>query len=204
MGGRGGGSGRGGGGGMAVRGKTDHLADDYVGYSEAIDMLMKETGLSREQAEIAQSALNDYFGSGYSNIRNGHPPSAAEKAKVIDNALKKARPYSGEIYRGIHLDNETFAEWSKGLQKGATIDMKGVSSWSSRKTVAESFAKGGAPNTQSIIFKVKSTKHAAPVQHLSHYGKGEAEVLAPSFAKYKIKGFTTQGNTTYIDLAEVG
>lgn len=204
MGGRGGGSGRGGGAAAARRDreKTGHLASDYVGQLQGIEMLMKETGLSSAEAEKTYFALASYFGSGYTSIRTGHPPSALEKAKLIDNALKKARAYKGEIYRGIHLDESTYSEWSKNLQKGATIDMKGISSWSSNHKVAESFAQSNYG--KSVVFKLKSTNHAVPVQHLSSFGKGEAEVLAPSFVKYKVSSFVKQGNITYVNLSEVG
>lgn len=204
MGGRGGGSGRGGGA-ISVRRdreKTDHLASDFVGQLQGIKMLMQETGLSLPDAEMTYRALASYFGSGYSSIRAGHPPSALEKAKLIDNALKKARAYKGEIYRGISLDPSTYSEWSKQLKSGATIDMKGISSWSSNPKVAESFAHSSYG--QSVIFKLKSTNHAVPVQHLSSFGKVEAEVLAPSSVKYKISSYITKGNTTYVNLTEVG
>jgi hypothetical protein len=204
MGGRGGGSGRGGGA-VSVRidrEKTDHLASDYVGQLQGIEMLMKETGLSSAEAEKTYFALASYFGSGYSSIRAGHPPSAMEKAKLIDNALKKARAYKGEIYRGIHLDENTYSEWSKQLKSGSTIDMKGISSWSSNPKVAESFAKSSYG--KSVIFKLKTTNHAVPVQHLSSFGKGEAEVLAPSFVKYKVSSYITKGSITYVNLSEVG
>jgi hypothetical protein len=209
MGGRGGGSGRGGGGGGSPttrqeRGKTGHLADDYVGHERSIQLLMQETGMSRAEAEQTYHAMSDYFSNGYSNIRAGHPPSAAEKAMLIDKAIKKARAYNGEIYRGIHLDSNTYSEWAKGLKKGATLDMKGISSWSSKKKVAENFAKTDSYYGKAVVFKLKSTNHAVPVQHLSSFGSREAEVLAPSFVKYKISSYITKGNITYVNLAEVG
>ena len=206
MGGRGGGSGRGGGASLSrqAREKTGHLADGYIGPEKSLQMLMKETGLSRAEAEKTYTAMSDYFSVGYTNIRAGQPPSAAKKAKLIDKAIKKARAYNGEIYRGIHLEESTYGEWAQGLKKGSTLDMQGISSWSSKKKVAESFARKGNSSGQSVIFKVKSTNHAAPVQHLSTFGSGEAEVLAPSFVKYKISSYVTKGNTTYVNLAEVG
>lgn len=206
MGGRGGGSGRGGGAATTTRdrGKTGHLASGFVGREDGIQLLVKETGMSRAEAEQSYNAMEGYFGSDYSFIRAGKPPSEALKGKLIDKALSKARPYNGEIYRGIHLSDSEYASWSKALQKGATMDMKGISSWSSKTNVAESFARKGSLSGQSIIFKVKSTNKAVPVQHLSHFGSGEAEVLAPSTVKYAISSYKTVGKTTYINLAEVG
>ena len=206
MGGRGGGSGRGGGGAAAPRQereRTGHLSDGYVGRERSIQMLMKETGMTRNEAETTYRAMEDYFSIGYSKIRAGKPPSEAVKGKLIDNAIKRARAFNGEIYRGIHLSSNDYAQWAQGLKKGATVDMKGISSWSSKKNVAEAFARKGTHSGQSVIFKVKSTSKAVPVQHLSTFGSGEAEVLAPSFAKYKVSSFTTKGNITYVNLAEV-
>jgi hypothetical protein len=206
MGGRGGGSGRGGGAVAATaridREKVGQLAPDYVGYQKALQMLSKETGIPMDEVEKYYAALSSYFGSGYHAIRAGKPPSEAMKGKLIDQVIKKSRAYNGTIYRGIHLSTDNWQEWKKGLVKGGTIDMKGISSWSSKKSVAENFA-GGYGNGQSVIFKVKSTSHAAPVQHLSHYGNAEAEVLAPSTVKYRITGYVTKGHTTYVDLTEV-
>ena len=203
-GGRGGGSGRGGG---AIstrdREKVGQLAPDFVGYSQAVEMLAKETGMSVEDAQEYYTALDSYFGSGYHSIRAGEPPSAAKKAKLIDQVLKKSRVYNGTIYRGIHLGSDEYSEWSKGLVKGGTMDMRGISSWSSKQSVADSFAHKGSGYGQSVIFKVKSTSHAAPVQHLSHFGSSEAEVLAPSSVRYKISSYITKGNVTYVDLTEV-
>ncbi len=181
-----------------------HLADDFVGFNNAVDALMAETGLSRDVAQKTYDAMYDYFGAYYSSIRKGKPPSAATKAKLIDAAIKKSRNFEGQIYRGISLSQSEYAKWSKQLQKGGQIDMGGVSSWSSKKSVAENFADKGSSLNQSIIFTVAKTKSASPVQHLSHYGKGEAEVLAPSSTKYKINSFKTEGRKTYITLAEVG
>lgn len=207
MGGRGGGSGRGGGAvaGMsrADREKVGQLAPDYVGYQKALQMLSKETGIPLEEVDKYYSALSSYFGSGYTGIRAGKPPSEAMKGKLIDQVIKKSRVYNGTIYRGIHLSDAEWQSWQKGLVKSGTIDMKGISSWSSKQSVATSFAKTYSGSGQSVIFKVKSTSHAAPVQHLSHFGSSEAEVLAPSTVKYKISSYVTKGKVIYVDLTEV-
>ncbi len=201
MGGRGASSGGGAGGGVRSE-RTGHLADDYVGFVEGVNMLMKETGMSYDEATDAYYAMRDYFGTGYKSIRAGDTPNAAAKAKLIDEVITNSRSYDGTIYRGISLSTAHYDTWSKNLEVGSTIDMQGISSWSSKASVASKFASGSSG--KSVIFTVKSTKYASPVQHLSHYGSGEAEVLAPSYVKYTVSSYTVSGNVTKVILEELG
>ena len=63
-----------------------------------------------------------------------------------------------------------------------------IQSFSNRESVAESFASWGYnnPGVTSIKFVVSGNKTAAGVQHISHFGTRESEVLSPAGQEFKV------------------
>ena len=65
----------------------------------------------------------------------------------------------------------------------------GISSWTSKESIAEKFATlDKAGDKTAVIFRVPSTHSGTSVAHLSKYGMSEEEVLLPSTAKFKVIG----------------
>lgn len=157
-------------------------------------LLQEETGYSEQETTQLFNCMIDFFGGKYSDYRNGLKPNETE---IINNGLKRMANYSGNIYRGMSFSREKpeevamFEEFLNNLQIGNTLNMKGLSSWTSKKNIARGYAgdyKGEQDDElyHSIILVVKNNKTGVGVQHISKFGDGESEVLMPSTSKWKV------------------
>lgn len=191
MGGRGGSSHRHGGGGRAGRDQLTPWRDN----DSALRQIMRDTGFSEAVARLAQANLIRFFGNDYDSFTAGGLPIETDR---ISQAIMKMPYYNGgAIYRGIRLDDDKanrlfYDAWKPGTIQHFT-DTLGtmkpiIQSFSNRESVAESFAGWGV-NSQGVTtikFVVSGNKTAAGVQHISHFGTGEAEVLSPAGQEFKV------------------
>ena len=150
---------------------------------------MRDTGYTLEQARLAQEMQIRYYGSDYDSFTEGLLPQETE---IISEALMRMPYYNaGPIYRGVSMPNivadEVFLnKWIPGSKHIFTDKLGGgipvVQSFSSDERVAEGFGSWDWVDmgTTSIKFIMKNNKTAPGVQHISHFGAGEAEVLLPS------------------------
>ena len=154
---------------------------------KALDMIMEETGMSREDAGRFQNNLLEYFNGDYANYTNG---SKKEEVKNIDECLAKMEPYDGEIYRGLRFEpgqDALFSEF-ENIAVGDEFSMKSVSSWSSSGDVGKRYSGFGKENANGVMITCKSNKTGVGMQHVSPWRDEEAEVLAPSTGKWKVTG----------------
>ena len=120
---------------------------------------------------------------------------------ALEEFLDKAPKWKGETYRGITITEDDL----KSYKKGATIDMKGTSSWSSSKEIGENWAgfqwkkKKGQVH---ILFSSNGQKNGTSASFFSNKGN-EKEVIVSKKSKYKINNIERKGNRVYIDLKEV-
>lgn len=161
---------------------------------KALAQIIKDTGYSENKAKELQSDMQDYLGGDYKGFEQGKYPA---KVKTIDEGLSKMPSYDGEIYRGMHLDNDTMKSF-ENLKQGDPIKMKSISSWSSNEDVATSYGFVNDYQTNSVIFVCDNNKSGCGVQHISKWGKGESEVLLPSTAKWKVTQNKTQTKYDYL------
>lgn len=193
MGGRGGSSHRGGGvGGARVgRGQLAPWRDN----DSALRQIIRDTGLTEALARIAQADLIRFFGNDYDTFTAGDLPLETER--ISDTIMKMPYYNGGTIYRGIHLSDDKATQLFLDTWKPGTVqhfmDTTGtmkpiIQSFSNREDVAESFANWGYnnPGVTTIKFVVSGNKTAAGVQHISHFGTREAEVLSPAGQEFKI------------------
>lgn len=163
--------------------------------------VMNDIGVNEDEARKMLDAIYNFTGTNYGIIRNEKEYNdgwANSQRQYLEKYISKSPSYNGEIYRGLHLDNKKGQEFVSQLQKGATIDMGGISSWSSDKRVANSFASNG---TYSILFSCKN-KSGVGIKHLSLISM-ESEVLQSSKSKFKIKSISQNGNRYEVELQEV-
>jgi len=95
------------------------------------------------------------------------------QSKQLSNFIKYSTKYNDDmIFRGINIG------WNdaKLFKEGQIIDMGGVSSWSSERSVAKNFG--------NVIFRFKN-KAGTSIQHISPVA-GEKEVLIANQTKFKI------------------
>lgn len=195
MGTRGSSSHRGGGVGGGVRTGRDQLAE-WTSNENALQQILRDTGYTLEQARIAQNYQIRYYGSDYDNFTEGSLPHETE---VISEALMRMPYYNaGPIWRGVSFpddvaENSFLHDWKPGttqiftdkLGRGRPV----IQSFTSDEIVAEEFGNWefvGIGKT-SIKFIMTDNKTAPGVQHISHFGASEAEVLLPSFQQVYVE-----------------
>lgn len=140
--------------------------------------------ISEEKAKGIVDSIRNYTGSMYPLIRNAYtsPEYNAYALKALNNLdeyLKAAPKWEGEIWRGINVSNET----AERLLREPYVDMLGPSSWSSDTNVADAFAQG--KGDACVLFVLKNNLSGASVTHISS-NDHEMEVTAPSGVKYYI------------------
>jgi hypothetical protein len=132
-------------------------------------------------------------------------------ADDVEELLKLSPKHDGEIHRGITFDPADYENFAKNLEPGKTIDMRGMSSWSGKKDMANNY--GSASGKEGVIFTIKKPKTAVGIAHLSTY-QAEDEVLMSDKAQYRVvssqrKKTTTTGvmkqkrMITYVELEEI-
>ena len=119
-----------------------------------------------------------------------------KQAEGLEDFIKKAPSYDGEIHRGMQIRKDRFNEFLEDLATGkptATIE-----SWSSEVDIADNFAgikriKGkigpdSGFNTERIhtMLTVKKNRYGSSITNLANDYQHEMEVLVPSKLRYKI------------------
>lgn len=152
--------------------------------------LEKSSGkkLTYKETKEMYDAIYQYTGIEYSTIRQAFvdkkPPESYQQAMAIEKYLQLSPKWGGgELYRGIKLDYEQISQF----KVGQTITMKGPSSWTSRRSLAENFT--GGSDVLGVVFVLPKTTKGASIKHLSDF-PNEDEVLISGKAKYKIKKIT--------------
>lgn len=166
----------------------DEKLDEYN--KKALEQIKADTGLSDEDAKALHDAMMEYFGGDYESILDGKNGTD----EIIRAGISKMPKYDGPIYRGLCFQDGIgdFAD----LKVGDTIPEKGIiSSWSSNKRVADSFA-GTNQFGNAVILECEDNISGAGVQHISKKGTREAEVL--SSAKYEVVEIVKQSKYEYL------
>lgn len=163
---------------------------------KALQSIMEETGYTESEARKLQTTMQDYLGGDYAAYTKG---GKKEEVEIIDKGLDLMPKFDGEIFRGMNFNHNTedFKRFD-GIEIGDKIEMKSVSSWSSKKGVAENYGGNFSGDIDSVMILCNGNKTGVGVQHISKWGTGEAEVLSPSTAKWKVTGKRTLSKYDYI------
>lgn len=143
--------------------------------------------ISESDAKRMLAGVQSFTGTGSTRIRGAYNnPNAdkrdAEAMKAIDDYITSAPKWKGRVFRGINVSTEI----AEKILSGDSVDMLGPSSWSSDKSVAESFSDGY--KDVSIVFELDENKSGASITHIGSWDGMEAEVTAPSGVQYHIDG----------------
>ena len=173
-----------------------HEADLPEYNQKALKSIMEETGYSELEARKLQSTMLDYLGGDYKAYTKG---GKLKEVEVINKGLERMPKFDGEMFRGMNFnhDAEAFKKF-EGLEIGDELGMKSVSSWSSEKGVASNYGGNTSGDVDSVMLSCKTNKSGVGVQHISKWGAGEAEVMSPSTAKWKVTGKNTVSKYDYI------
>ena len=169
--------------------QSSHLtSDEYLSKHQAktpSEAISKALGVSKEHAKMMESAVDNFTGYEYPEIREaeraGKPNKDSEHLGMfIDKSPKWNRP----AYRGVLMDKGMVNKLMSA--KGQTIDMGGTSSWSSDKSMAELFSDPQKRDKVGVLFQVEKPGRATSVKHLS-MNEHEDEVLVHKDQKYRVE-----------------
>ena len=122
----------------------------------------------------------------YRRIRNAYNnPKASqedvERMQYLDEYLKSAPKWEGQVYRGINIDKKV----ADNILSQERVDMLGPASWSSEFDTAERFSRGSKP--VRMIFILPENKSGASITHIASFNGAESEITSPSGVKYSIQ-----------------
>lgn len=163
----------------------------YDDVDKSIQQIQDYTGYDKTEAKKAYDTIKYYTSSGYSDIRVN---KNSEEAKTIEDFIEKHPKFDGRIFRGIGFEKQKGIRYLRFLfnrkNNNTTIDMDGISSWSSEESIAEDFAnnRNQADDSYRFIFESEN-KSGVGIDHLSNW-VGENEVLHSSKTQYKVKKIT--------------
>lgn len=173
-------------------------------HKERIDTVKHELGCDDNKAKKYAKSIYSFTSENYEAIRayqqgvkNDYTKKFSRDAKTIEDYIEKAPKWNeGTLYRGINIENGD----AKSLFKpGTEMDMKGTSSWSSEKKIADSYTFGSGTK---VIFQCDKISKATSVTHLSD-NPSEKEVLVSKDTKYISKKVSKKGNIYYVYLDEI-
>ena len=180
--------------------KTAKYTDkwDDVG-EETYDKVAKDLHVSKEKAKDMAVSVSKYSGSYYDDIRaasrgESHDEYDKKCAQDIEEFIAASPKWEGgRIYRGVGInDRDVLDKIIQDAWHKKPIDMRGMSSWSSKKSIAQSF---GESNTQkykggkTVMFitngktsggKGTSIKHLSQLPHENEVLMSKEAVFTPS------------------------
>lgn len=133
-------------------------------------------------------AIKQYSSGSYGVIRDyqrtGKDFAGAKRyTRSIENALNRAKPYDGTVYRSLYnLDDKTFREI--GLAK--ELEWDALSSSSILKKAGESRLSYGESGTKSVIFTIKNRTGVNIEKIVPPAFTAEREVLMRKGARYRV------------------
>jgi len=190
--------------------QKDHPEGDYGLDSifeeptdKTYEKVAKELKVSKEKATEMVDGVSNYSDGFYDDLRAASRGEQADEgtqkmAQDVEDFIKASPKWAGgQLHRGIKIyDMNDYAKILKSVQDGKPIDMRGMSSWSSDKDVAESFASAGKRHV-ILITNEKSTSHGTSIKHLSKYPH-EQEVLMSKDAVFTPTRMEQKGDYVYI------
>lgn len=193
------------------------------GIANVKEDLKKASGIEFTDTEVKSmvKAIQEYTDTEYENFRMAQTVATAadspypyvrnnpalfeeyrQKANEIEKFIEHSPTWSGgTLYRGITIENDKFDAFIQLHKKGALIDQRGVSSWTTSKGTAENFASSGG-TIKKVMFELPGTKMGTSINHLSNTA-GEQEVLISAFANAKVKSVKKDKYGVLIKLEEV-
>lgn len=132
--------------------------------------------------EIRQYQMgNRSFKSHHGHTMEQIKKKAEDCERFIDASPKWC---GGTTYRGISVSKDQIAEWTGYITSKTEISMNGTASWSTKRSVSESFAgfhigemdARGRKQTERALFKCDDPQYGTSIMYLSRF-EGEHEIL---------------------------
>lgn len=153
----------------------DVRSGKYKDHDEAKREFVKEkTGMNDADADTVSREMTTWTSNSWDK---------ADTA-VLDKFIEQDHTYDGEIFRGMHFDNDGYNSFMQNIELGSTISMKRNSSWSSNEDDARVFAHTGDDEINSVMIRCVKNRSASPIKYLN--SQGEDEVIGHSKAKWTV------------------
>lgn len=163
-----------------------HDGDFSLTTDDSVDIIAGALGESKEAAYEHWHAVTNYTGQWYGAVRKhqrdgGGPDHVQEMSKQVEDYIAKAPKWDGgTTYRGItDVSDNVLANLTT---EGTVFDMRGTSSWSSKESIAKSFANSGH---NDIVFESATQSKGTSVRHISRFPT-EDEILVSKSSKYRV------------------
>lgn len=166
--------------------------------------------LQDEDATRIGMAITSYTRGSFEDIRaaqaRGDDPNlemnwAARAGVDMETFITMSQKWgsSGTLYRGIVVERDFLTAIEETVSFGGSMDMMGVSSWSSDYNVAYDFIAQKVKNNPDLVgitFNLGSTKKGASIKHLSLF-QDENEVVISSKARFSPVHVSSSGYNIY-------
>lgn len=166
---------------------------------EAVAEIMKQTGVTAEKAEFMYESIRDFSFGAYQDMRTVQMGgtdvwdlhhSVKEWKERVDACeefiIKSPKWNGGTTYRGMHASESYLDELYEKSKNGTTINMNGISSWSTSKAVAEGYAFPNPKTPLRIIFETDDAQIGTSVAHISIH-PNEREILCSKDNEYFVR-----------------
>lgn len=122
----------------------------------------------------------------------------------VNEYLKKAPKFDGEIYRGLAIDNDKIESFLESFAEGNTVEMPTKASFSKDgdQAYARIFDFDADSGISPVLLRVPKSKSGVDITRISST-PSEKEVLVPKGTKYKVASVKKEGPNIVIDLEEV-
>lgn len=163
-----------------------HDGDFSLTTDDSVEIIARALGEDKETAYKHWNAITNYTAQWYGAVRKhqragGGTETVREMSKQIEDYIAKAPKWDGgTTFRGITDVSDSVLD--SLTTEGTVFDMRGTSSWSSKESVAKSFANSGY---NDIVFESVTQSKGTSVRHISRYPT-EDEILVSKSSQYRV------------------
>lgn len=163
---------------------------------EAVAEIMKQTGVSAEKADFMYESIRDFSFGAYQDMRTVQMGGTdvwdlrhsvkewKERVDACEEFITKSPKWNGgTTYRGMHASESYLDELYEKSKNGTTINMNGISSWSTSKAVAEGYTFPNPKTPLRIIFETDDAQLGTSIAHISIH-PNEREILCSKDNEY--------------------
>lgn len=178
---------------------------------EAVAEIIKQTGCTAEKADFMYESIRDFSFGAYQDMRTVQMGGTdiwdlqhsvkewKERVDACEEFITKSPKWNGgATYRGMHASEVYLNELYEKSENGTTINMNGISSWSTSKVVAEGYTYPNAKTPIRIIFETDDAQIGTSIAHISIH-PNEKEILCSKDNEYFVSEIVKWKNNIGID-----
>lgn len=207
--------GGGGGGGSSASERPAAQADGghkpFMKGQELTDYTAKTLGVSEQEAKDMIKEVSGYT-EGYAtdmrtwqqggkqwDMQDLTPAEAKRMSEQVEKFIDKSPKWDGgELYRGIGISEDAAHKLLDDISFSMQpFDMKGTSSWSSDRGIADEFANWNGADV-TVVFRTPGTKKGASIDHISEFS--QSEVLVSKDARWDVKRIDGTIDDGYLEI----